>query len=333
MYKKYLPDSASLRQAGLPAFSASLGIVLGTLAFLTFTAKSVVTAANADHIVISEVQIAGVGATNDFIELYNPTGSSVDLNGFRLVKRTATGSADTSIKAWSSETVVPANSYYLWANSGWTPAVEADASTAATIAVNNGIALRQGPEDTGTIIDSFAWGTASNAFVEGTVFGSNPSASGSAERKACSSSTAGTMTGTDATNGNAEDTNNNANDFVLRTTSDPQNSEVTEAPGCTDATASPSASPTAMPTATPTEQPTATPTATPTVTPTAAPEETETPEPTVTPTSSPSATPTATPQSSPFLRFSLICSTKIKKIHFKFIDLEFPIITCKLKRV
>src|SRR3989338_11602899 len=74
-----------------------------------------------ESVLISEVQITGgSGKTaNDFIELYNPTGASFNLKGYRLVKRTKTGAADTSIKSWTTDTFIAGNGYYLWANSGY----------------------------------------------------------------------------------------------------------------------------------------------------------------------------------------------------------------------
>ncbi len=61
-------------------------------------------------VVISAVQITGgVGKTaEDFIELFNPTNQPVNLKGFRLVKRTATATADASIKSWTEDTFIPA---------------------------------------------------------------------------------------------------------------------------------------------------------------------------------------------------------------------------------
>lgn len=202
----------------------------------------------AGHIVISEIQIAGVSANDDFVELYNPTATDYDLNGHKLVKRTETGTADTSLKSWSSEAIIPAGGHYLWANSGWTPPVNADAATTGTLASNNGVALRNGALDAGEIIDSVGWGTASNVFVETAVFSQNPPAGSSLERV-------------------GDDTDNNSLDFILREFSDPQCSGLL-----------PSPSPTPIPTETP--LPTATPTSAPTLTPSPAPTPTITPYPT-----------------------------------------------------
>ena len=130
-----------------------------------------------DHLIIIEVQISGGPGrtTDDFIELYNPTTSPIDLKGMRLVKRTANSASDTTIKSWVGSTIVPSGGYYLWTNTTYTTiAVKPNATTSQTIANNNAIALRRGPADTGAIIDSLAWGTANNGLGEGSSSPANP---------------------------------------------------------------------------------------------------------------------------------------------------------------
>lgn len=168
-------------------------------------------ASSPPRILISEIQITGgAGSTeNDFIELYNPNSSQVNLNGYRLVKRTQSGANDTSIKSWTSDVYVAANGYYLWANSGYTNISTApDATTTASISDHNGAALRFGAIDTGTIIDSVAWGNAQNAFVENTAFSTNPGANQSIQRK--------------FQNNTYIDTDNNSHDFETQTCPSPK---------------------------------------------------------------------------------------------------------------
>jgi hypothetical protein len=57
-----------------------------------------------DHLLISQVQIdPSGGAPYDFVEIYNPTPNDVDLYKMKLVKRTKTGSTDSSLMSWDSK--------------------------------------------------------------------------------------------------------------------------------------------------------------------------------------------------------------------------------------
>lgn len=288
----------------LPSILASSAIILAASAVLIRTKNftDVALAAPATHVVISEVKITGgTGQTNnDFIELFNPTDSPFDLNGHRLVKRTATGSADQAVKSWTTETVIAPHGYYLWANGSWTPAVTPDTTTSATLAADNGVALRQGAEDTGVIIDSVAWGTVTNAFIEGSPFPEDPT--GSLERKPC-----------------GEDTDNNADDFVLRETADPQNSQspTEECLASPTATATASSTPTSSPTMT--ASPTATATSSPTSTPTSSPTSTSTP------TASASPSMTAKPTHKPN---AFSCRVEFTRLNFGFFTLKIPFLKC-----
>ena len=124
-------------------------------------------------ILISEVQIEGGNTNHDFIELYNPNNSNVDISGYKLRKRALTGSED-SIRVLPSGSSIPAKGYYLWASSkdeNYPSLIEADASTTQTLAINNSIGLLT-PDD--IMISALAWGSSTNPFVEGTPFPDNP---------------------------------------------------------------------------------------------------------------------------------------------------------------
>ncbi len=173
--------------------------------------------ANADHIVISEVQITGGTGhtTDDFIEIYNPTDSPVNLKGYRLVKRTATGGSDSLIKSWTTDALIAAHGFYLWADGNYSAiSVTPDVTTSSSIAADNAIAIRLGANDTGDIIDAVGWGNASNALIETSPFSTNPGANESLVRKNIQSDSCFC------------DTDNNANDFEINTTPNPQNSSV-----------------------------------------------------------------------------------------------------------
>lgn len=187
-------------------------LVLGGIFYLG--RAEVARADHGTHLLISQVQITGgAGQTNDdFVEIYNPTGSAIDLDGMRLVKRMASGTSDIRIKSWTNTALVPAHGYYLWANSGFTGiSATPDETTAGTLAADNAVALRAGPADTGEIVDAVGWDAAANALVEGTAFPSNPGANESIER----------LPG--GGEGNGTDTDNNTADFVLRVSAVPRN--------------------------------------------------------------------------------------------------------------
>lgn len=294
-----------------------------------------------NHIVINEVQIAGASASDDFIELYNPTNVEYSLAGHRLVKRTETGTSDSSIKAFGEADVIPAYGYYLWANSGGSFVGIANSTTAAVISADNGVALRNGAEDGGlaTIVDSVGWGAAANEFVEGTVFATNPEANTSLERS-------------------GDDTNNNSVDFVITESPNP-GVGASPSPSPTD---SPSPSPTESPSPSPTESPSPSPSPTespspspsptespspsPSSTPTESPSPTEspTPEPSVSPSPSPtvSPTPVASPSPSPTVEPVMtkvlgsfgfgsnrrVCYLKYEKVWFGFMRITFPKLEC-----
>lgn len=166
-----------------------------------------------EGVIINEVQINGAdNAQEDFIELYNSTGTNVNLKGCRLVKRTKTGASDTLIKSWTEDAIVTAGGYHLWANNAnsFSERIKAGAATSQTIASDNGIALRKGKNDEGVIIDSVGWGECANVFIEGSVFPENPDEGKSIERK------------------NFIDSNNNSSDFAINNLPSPQNTKIPE---------------------------------------------------------------------------------------------------------
>ncbi len=180
-----------------------------------FIFVSPINAEEADHLVISAVQITeGDGKTgHDFIEIYNPIGQDINLKGYRLVKRTKIGTSDASMKSWTDDVYVQAHGWRLWAssdNKAYSLAIGADDATTATLAADNGIAIRFGAADTGDIIDSAAWGAAENIFKEiaATV---NPAANEALVRKP-------------GNGANGEDTGNNSNDFFVFNNYTPHNS-------------------------------------------------------------------------------------------------------------
>jgi predicted extracellular nuclease len=193
-----------------------------------------------NSIVISQFQVAGGTATDEFVELHNISSGSVDLNGLRLVYRSASGTNDVLMIEWTTSTVIQAGGYYLIATSAYDGTVPSNINyntgTVSMAAAGGGLAIRSG---TGTIIDSVGYGTATNIFVEGTAT-TAPAANASKERS----------------NGGCADTDNNAADFSTVNPSAPRNSS--SAVNVCSGGGTPTPTPTVTPTITPT--PTVTPT-------------------------------------------------------------------------
>jgi hypothetical protein len=198
-----------------------------------------------NHVVISEV--AGVGSagnTDEFIELYNPTNSPVDLNGWKVQYKSDNGAnysgsvTITPAAAANGNTVIPAKGFFLLAAGGYSGTVTPNITYTFDISgsATRGGHVRIGPNlnlaqiDDPNTVDKLGYGTANKP--EGSPAPPHPAAGGSLERKAFSTSTSATMAGgVDALKGNSQDSDNNANDFVPRTARDPQNaSSATETP-------------------------------------------------------------------------------------------------------
>jgi len=213
---------------------------------LLFFLPATVMAQTATHVVISEVYGGGgnSGSTilDDFIELYNPTSSPIDISGWS-VQYAAAATATGAISA-TNQTIVPASTtikahgYYLIQESAGTSTTAVALSSPdliGTIAISgttgkvflvNNSTLLAAPAGGSTVVDFVAWGPTATPY-EGT--GPAPVASNttSIERKASATSTATTMAagGSEDLMGNGYDSDNNANDFFVPTAVNPQSSQ------------------------------------------------------------------------------------------------------------
>ena len=166
------------------------------------------------HIVISQFQVAGGTANDEFIELHNTSSNSVDLNGYRLVYRSSSGVNDVAFVEWTTSTIVPAGGYYLITSVNYDGTVPGNISYNPTTcscsmsATSGGLAVRFGAVNSGVIIDSVGWGAATNIFVEMTTTGAPPANAGQAR----------------LTNG-CQDTDNNQSDFSTLNPAAPRNAE------------------------------------------------------------------------------------------------------------
>jgi|GEM_PF-1113327 len=178
--------------------------------------------AKTNHVVINEIQIDGVTSKDEFIELFNPTGSPVNLTGWRLAKQTASGAQTNLLTTFPDITLNP-NQHLLIAHpTGYTGSISSNVaySTQESIASNNTLILYS---DAGkTTVDLVGLGEVLNfegASVE------NPPTGQSIERR--------------QENNDTIDTDNNKNDFFINSNPSPTNSNTTQIPDEQDDTIPP----------------------------------------------------------------------------------------------
>ncbi|MBL8080546.1 MAG: lamin tail domain-containing protein [Anaerolineales bacterium] len=233
----------------------------------------------ANHIVISEFRTRGqLGGNDEFIELHNPTLSSIDISGWQVWGSNANTPipGTSNRKTIPASTVIPAGGYYLITHTGSTYAGTADTTYGTGISDDGGIAIFTS-FDLVTPIDQVGMNN-NSAYKEGAVLGElSGTANQSYERIVV------------GIGGNCEDTENNLSDFIWNSsTSNPQNSS-SAISSCAPSTATPTNTETPTITTTPTETGTSTPTgsATATFTTTSTPTITLTPNCTLSNTSTP----------------------------------------------
>lgn len=170
----------------------------------------------ANHVVISQIQISGNSANDEFIELYNPTDNSISLVGYKLKRKTASGQEYNLVSDFDSATIA-AKSYYLIAHpTGYIGSTTADifySSAGYSIASDNTVILYNGT----STIDKIGFGAAVD--YEDNVFPANPGNNQSVIRKASATSTI-----TSSLDNSSYDTDINSNDFLLNASSTPRNS-------------------------------------------------------------------------------------------------------------
>jgi hypothetical protein len=233
-------------------------LFIATLTLSMWSAK----AATATNVILSEL-LPNPDFVSDsdgeYIELFNPTGSSIDLTGYQVCD---------PAKCASLSGFIQSGAYYVICRNS---AVISPCDATSTIALNNsGGDTVELKDASGSVIDTVTYPTAGSSkanqsYVRGSSDASNPNWTWSSTR----AFTVGT------------------GDLVVA-------SSATPAP-----TAAPTPAPTAPPTVAPTPAPTAPPTVAPTPPPTAPPTVAPTPAPTAPPTVAPTPSPTAPPTVAP----------------------------------
>lgn len=128
----------------------------------------------------------------------NAGATAVDLSGCKLVYRSAAGTSDVSLGTLPDGTTLAAGAFMLFGGSGYAGAHPADRSFSTSLASSGGgLGLR---DPAGILVDAVAWGTATNAFVEGSIAAA-PTITASPGKS-------------DARHPDGQDTNDNSVDFT-----------------------------------------------------------------------------------------------------------------------
>jgi len=190
----------------------------------SFCLTQYVSAATADHLVISEVQVAGVTADDEFIEIYNPTTSPINLEllPLKLHIRNSSGTDQNRALTFVNNKIIPAHGYFLIGPaSGYSGSASLDATysvSGSKLVAKGGAYISKSITVEADIIDKVGWETQPSPGFETAPFAASPAAGQSMER------------GLGGDLGNGEDTDNNSVDFVLSTTPTPQNTASTPKP-------------------------------------------------------------------------------------------------------
>jgi Lamin Tail Domain len=101
--------------------------------------------------------------TDEFVEIVNPGSEPADLSGYKLVYRSASGTGDVGLVTVADDTIVGPGAFLVFGGAGYS-GTAAQSFSGSLASSGGGVGIR---DATGLLLDSVGWGTATNAFVEG----------------------------------------------------------------------------------------------------------------------------------------------------------------------
>ncbi len=212
----------NIRRENKTSLCLSAGIFLLFSIFVYFANTPSVQADQADHLLINEIQIDSIsgtgGSSDDFVELYNPTGSDVILDTWSIQKHSK--SSTSPISKFSLSKTIPAGGYFLIVRGNAStsqslkdmadvliPSSFSIASDNVVFLVNDDAKIEN--QEDNNIVDYVGMGD--SEVFEGSASASNPGETKSITRVI-----------------KGEDSDDNSADFKILSTPSPQNSSFVE---------------------------------------------------------------------------------------------------------
>lgn len=172
-----------------------LKYIVGVVALIVcFGFASIVYSETLPEVVINSFRIEGESVKDEYVEIYNKSQDDISLSGWRLSKKTASGSNYNLVTTFP-DIIIAAGAKIVIAHPDCNCAYDIEYTTSGSLAKDNSIVLYS---DNGkTIVDMVAFGEIANEFVEGEPL-INPEKGEVYSRK-----------------NDGQDTQNNKNDFFI----------------------------------------------------------------------------------------------------------------------
>ncbi len=112
-----------------------------------------------EYPLISEavIDVTGPESDSEFVEIYNPTGAPINIGGWKIAYKTASGASWSTVATIPAGETIPAFGYYLIGGDKVSPAPDHIDTTLGFAAAGGHIALRN---PSNIIIDKLGYGTA-----------------------------------------------------------------------------------------------------------------------------------------------------------------------------
>src|SRR5439155_24504714 len=85
---------------------------------------------------ISECAAAGATASDEFIELYNPTPAPIDISGWKLQYKSQTGASFSTLVTIGTGVSIAAHGFYLAAGTGYVGSVTPDVTKSSALGLS-----------------------------------------------------------------------------------------------------------------------------------------------------------------------------------------------------